>query len=329
MAPTRVSIERILCPTDFSEFSERALSRALSLASWFESRVTVLHATGALAWGVGIDGGGYIGADFLKMQREKLAQELGRLVEPNLGKGVPIETTLVEGDPASQIQSVAEALPADLVVLGTHGRTGFQHLLLGSVAERVLRTAPCPVLTVGKEQTAATAGPLFRRILCAADLTKASERTLHMALSVAEENLARLTLLHVVEGVLGEAGPPLYRPVPESAPLRRALVYDAKERLESAARSAHSCCDVSVRVETGSAWRQILRIGEETYADLIVVGAHAHGAFGRLFLGSTANQVVRHARCPVLIVRETMCLRGARENRMAVSEASSSEHASH
>jgi nucleotide-binding universal stress UspA family protein len=238
---------------------------------------------------------------------------------------VPIETRLVEGDPAGQIRSAAEALPADLVVIGTHGRSGFEHLMLGSVTEKVLRAAPCPVLAVGKEQTAPTPGPLFRRVLCAVDLTKASERTLDMALSMAEETLARVTLLHVVEGVLGESGPELYRPVPESAVLRRVLVDEAKERLGRVAEPAHSFCDVSVQVETGAAWRQILRVAEEGYADLIVIGAHAHGAFGRLFLGSTANQVVRHAHCPVLIVRETTAREESHEAAIAIGESNAEE----
>jgi nucleotide-binding universal stress UspA family protein len=188
--------------------------------------------------------------------------------------------------------------------MGTHGRSGFEHLLLGSAAERVLRTAPCPVLTVREKPLDRLNASLFRRILCAVDLSEASERTLDMALSLAEETLARVTLLHVVEGRLGESGPELYRPVPETARLRRQLVDEAKERLQRAGQRAHGFCEVSERVEAGSAWRRILGAAEETYADLIVMGAHAHGAVGRVFFGSTANQVVRHATCPVLTVRE-------------------------
>ena len=144
----------------------------------------------------------------------------------------------------------------------------------------------------------------INRILCPIDLSEASERTLDMALSLAEEAFGRVTLLHVVEGVLGESGPELYRPVPETARLRSELVDRAKEQLQRAAQRAHGFCAVTERVEAGSAWRQILRVAEESYADLIVMGVHAQGAVGRLFFGSTANQVVRHASCPVLSVRE-------------------------
>jgi nucleotide-binding universal stress UspA family protein len=306
MALARVTIDRILCPTDFSELSGLALERAVRLGRWFEARVTALHVVPRiLATSAPTEGGVLLGVPpgFLRAQREDADQALRRQIEPLLGEGAAIEAKLADGDPARAIQAEAEALPADLVVMGTHGRSGFEHLLLGSVAERVVRTAPCPVLTVRGPCTEPR-GSLFRRILCAIDLTEASERTLDMALSLAEETLARVTLLHVVEGQLGESGPELYRPVPEAARLQRQLVDQANEQLLRAGQRAHGFCDVSERVETGSAWREILRVADETYADLIVMGTHARGAVGRLFFGSTANQVVRHATCPVLTVRE-------------------------
>jgi nucleotide-binding universal stress UspA family protein len=311
MTPTRVKIERILCPTDLSEFSDRALRRALALARWFDARLTALLVIPSTAWAAG---GDYyaLSADLLRAQREDAERELNRTLEPLLNEGVPIETRIREGDPARAIRAEAEAMAADLVVMGTHGRSGFERLFLGSVAEKLLRTAPCPVLTIGREQPPGLAGALFRKILCAADLTKASERTLSLGLSLAEENLAHVTFLHVVEGgALDQTGPDRHRSIPDTAPLRNALEDRAMEQLMRAAGSARSFCEVSVRVETGSAWRQIVRVAEETRADVVVLGAHAHRGFTRLLLGSTANQVVRHAPCPVLTVRETLASESA------------------
>jgi nucleotide-binding universal stress UspA family protein len=125
----------------------------------------------------------------------------------------------------------------------------------------------------------------------------------------------------VVEGLLGEAAPELYRPVAETASFRNALVGAAKERLHEAAAVGHTFCEVSERVETGKPWRTILAMAQEMYADLIVVGAHVHGGFGRLLLGSTADQVVRHAFCPVLVVRETAHSARARFRSTAYSAA--------
>lgn len=323
MAPSRVRIERILCPTDFSEFSQRALRRATRLGSWFEARVTALHVIPPSPW---LLDAAYtpemtVSAELLHERRAQEEKELARCIEPFLDEGAPIETKLAIGEPWREIQAEAEALPADLVVMGTHGRSGFQHLLLGSVTEKVLRRAPCPVLTVGATDSTSLPGPLFRRILCATDLTTASEGAVELALSFAEEDLARVTLLHVVEGVLGEAGPEIYRPVPEIAPFRNALVDDARQRLHRAARVGHTFCEVNERVETGKAWRTILATAHEMYADLIVVGAHAHGRFERLFFGSTADQVVRHAFCPVLVVREALARHAASADPTAVAPA--------
>jgi nucleotide-binding universal stress UspA family protein len=331
MARTRVQINRILCPTDFSEFSREAMKRAVSLAGWFEARVTALHVAPRTPWAWPADGYGTctpIAGNLIRAWQAEDAKDLAHFVEPFLG-GAPIDKLRAEGDAWREIQAAAEALPADLVVMGTHGRSGFERLLLGSVTEKVLRVAPCPVLTVGlgdprqavglgdsaqAPKAASPGGPLFRRILCATDLTCASDATVDMALSLAEESLAEeslaeeslaeeslagVMLLHVVEGF----GPDEHRLSPTLEPLRHTFTRQAMERLQDAARSAPGFCYVTERVVAGTPWREILRVALETQADLIVVGAHSHGALGRLFLGSTADQIVRHAACPVLIVR--------------------------
>jgi len=118
---------------------------------------------------------------------------------------VPIETRLEEGDVSRQIQAVAEGLSADLVVIGTHGRGGFEHLLLGSVTEKVLRRAPCPVPTVGSADAISSARPLFHRILCATDLRSGANATLDMALSVTAESMAKVSSCGRSGRVLGSA----------------------------------------------------------------------------------------------------------------------------
>jgi nucleotide-binding universal stress UspA family protein len=322
MAPARIDIERILCPVDFSEFSSRALERAVRLGNWFEARVEALHVIPfVMPAGAGLP---YFPAPVAATaaQREQAGRDLDRFVEPFLGEGVAIETRVREGDPWRVIREEAEALPADLVVMGTHGRGGFEHLLLGSVTEKVLRKVSCPVLTVGNVSPHPRKGPLFRRILCAADLSAASEHSLDMALSLAGENDARITLLHVVESVPGETGARLYLAVPEIGPLRHELMEQARARLrEAVPDTARDFCDVGERVEAGTAWREILRVAEEMDADLIVMGAHARGPIGRVIFGSTANHVVRQAACPVLVVRETKSARAAPEVREAVGAA--------
>ena len=322
MDPARIEMRRILCPVDFSEFSSRAMERAVALGNWFDARVEVLHVVPFITpAGPGLP---YFPAPVGSMALlEQSRRELGRFVEPFLDEGVPIETRVVEGNPWRVIRDEALALPADLLVMGTHGRSGFEHLLLGSVTEKVLRCAPCPVLTLGAVPAPPRRGPLFRRILCAADLTPGSEHTLAMGLSLAEENASRITLLHAVEYPSGEYGAHLYLAVPEIGPLRRDRVEQGREALLRAVPDeARDFCDVTERVETGTAWRKILQVAEEMDADLIVMGAHTQGALGRALFGSTATHVVRQAPCPVLVVRETEARQAESESVHAVAAAS-------
>jgi nucleotide-binding universal stress UspA family protein len=143
-----------------------------------------------------------------------------------------------------------------------------------------------------------------------------------MALSLAGENDARITLLHAVESVPGETGARLYLAVPEIGPLRRELMDQAKAQLRTVVPdAARDFCEVSERVVAGTAWREILNVAQERDADLVVMGAHAHGPIGRVFFGSTTNHVVRQAACPVLVVRETKAVRPAEHAREAVGAA--------
>lgn len=313
MPAKRICLNRILCPIDFSDFSERALARAGRLALHFGARVTALYviplnSTAMMVAGASA-GGGYIAIpeSLFREQRREAENELARFVDPQRRLGVTIDARVVEGEPWMQIGEAAHALPADLVVMGTHGKSGWDRLLLGSTTEKVMRLVACPVLTVGRSDAIGT-GPLFHRILCAADLSPASTRTLELALSFAQEGLARVTLLHVLEGHLGDRLPSLRGPGADTGVDVPDIVDLALQQLRAAGRPARDFCAVEEMVEGGTPWREIVRVAEKTRADLIVVGAHVGGGLGRMFLGSTANQVLRHAPCPVLIARELEAL---------------------
>jgi nucleotide-binding universal stress UspA family protein len=312
-----MKVERILCPTDYSEFSEHALHRAVRLASWFEASITAVRVIPPTPWLVAADAGSpYVAvpADRLRAQRHEELEALERFVLPYHEEGVPIHTRLLEGDPSRQIQQAALELPADLLVMGTHGRGGFERLVLGSVTEKVVRRATCPVLTVGSGAPPRPDGHLFRRIVCALDLTEASSRTIDVALSLAEENMARVTLVHVLAGLPSQPGPPFYHALPQILRLRRELFEQAEDHLHSRVPTAvRDFLSVSERVEEGTPWRLVLQVAEETRAELIVMGAHSQGAVDRAFFGSTVNQVVRRAGCPVLVVREMSARQPARE----------------
>lgn len=125
------------------------------------------------------------------VQPEEMIEEVRRFCEPVMAGATP-EILVEEGDPARRIAAQAERIPADLLIMGTHGRGGFERLFLCSVTEKVLRTARCPVLTVPPPAARAPAGPvLYKTILCPLDFSDSSMRALEYALSLAKEALSR------------------------------------------------------------------------------------------------------------------------------------------
>jgi len=302
-------IEKILCPTDFSVFSSRALRHAVSLARQFGAGLKVAHVIPRPS--------PYAAPPFYPAviavdprTRELAEAEIKSFIAPAVEARVPVETEIREGDAWREILAMAEELPADLVVMGTHGRGGFERLFLGSVAEKLLRRLPCPILTVCHEEGKTWEAPgLVRRILCATDLSASSAETVGVALSLAAKNQARVTLLHVVEELPLTGEPAFFA---EAQAYGEQLERKAAQDLHETAQKAEAQFGVEVDewVGSGRAHKEILRMAAEERADLIVLG-QGHGALDHFLFGSNAQQVVRQATCPVLIVR----LRAARPSR--------------
>lgn len=143
--------KRILCPVDFSTYSKAAMEEGASLAKGMGAELCLLHAYQNPAYVLPMSG--YIGptADMVTKIRQQLAQELEALAEPYRKQGIKTQALVLEGVPYTTIVDQAKEWHADLIVMGTHGRTGISHALAGSVAERVVRLAPCPVLVTRAE----------------------------------------------------------------------------------------------------------------------------------------------------------------------------------
>ncbi|MGH0036110.1 MAG: universal stress protein [Myxococcota bacterium] len=142
-----IRIERILVPIDFSDQSERIVEWAAHLALEHGSKVWLLHAYHLPVEFQQLEGA-YLPADFWSNVREEAAKTLAKTAESLRAQGIEVEEVVKEGYPATVIEDEAESLGIDLIVIGTHGLSGLKHLLLGSIAERVVQKAPCPVLTV-------------------------------------------------------------------------------------------------------------------------------------------------------------------------------------
>ena len=304
-----IEIQRILCPVDFSDYSRHALDHAAAIARWYTSTIALLHVQPIEPIYTFSPGGPLMPPTMLTS--EQAAALMGSLKEfaAEEAAALPVQFEVTEGNPASTILERACAMPADLLVMGTHGRSGFERLILGSVTEKVLRRAVCPVLTVPPRMPDASPVPqaLFRRILCPIDFSETSRRALTYALSLAEEADARLTVINVLEipAETLESARESSLALPQ---LMRSYVTaaeeDARRRLaEAIPAAAREYCTVDTLVAAGRPYREILRIAGELRSNLIVMGVHGRGTRDLLAFGSTTQQVVRAAECPVLTLR--------------------------
>jgi nucleotide-binding universal stress UspA family protein len=304
-----VTINQILCPVDLSDNSRAALQQALALARWYEARVTALHVfkqvmvvdTAAAALGTGM----YAPPVPLpEVDRATIERRVNEFVTATPGAtGVTVH--LCEGvNVREEILREAGEIGADLIVLGSHGHTGFKRLVLGSTAEDVLRHALVPVLIVPAHATVTPAeGVPFKRIVCAVDFDADTYRALRVAFDLAQESDAQLTLLHAVElpAVPAGADGVLF----DLEATRQAAMQDARERLEKLVPDeARAYCTLHAEVVSGPAQHAILRLASDVGADLIIMGVRDRSAFDVAVFGSHAQAVVRAAQCPVLTVHQ-------------------------
>jgi nucleotide-binding universal stress UspA family protein len=290
----RFTIRNVLYLTDFSEPSEAALPYAVSIAREYGSKVFALHILIPEVYT-------YTTPDLtvasVTVQEEAAQTEIGRL-ESELS-GLAHECIMERGTGVwPSLERAIEEYNIDLIVLGTHGRTGAQKLLMGSVAEEVFRRSRIPVLTVGPGAHGAVHNSArFRRVLFATDFTQESLAAAPCALSFAQENQAHLILLHVMKEPEAE--------VTERS--RQDAVSNASFQLNELVPAAAALwCRPETVVQAGNPAEAILRTAKERDADLIVLGlrdAHGHLGAATHLERTTAHKVVAHATCPVLTVR--------------------------
>jgi nucleotide-binding universal stress UspA family protein len=299
-----MDIARILCPTDFSEASDHAIELAGVLARTHGARLAAIHAAGPavvpLEFGIPSDGSlDDVGIEALRAKTE---------AQFSKASAAAVDVFVETGSPADRIVARASALPADLIVMGTHGSRGFEHLVLGSVTERVLRRARCPVITVPPRAHATSHLP-FRRLLCAIDFSELSLAALQYAASLAAGSGAAVTLLHVIEWPWDEPPPPNLSELPAVQGAALAEYRRYRETMASAElqalvpRAVNASMTPTTRLRHGKPYVQILDVAAEERSDLIVAGVHGRSPVHLTLFGSTANQIVRSATCPVLTFR--------------------------
>jgi nucleotide-binding universal stress UspA family protein len=237
---------------------------------------------------------------------DTIREGLRSFVQANVPANEAVDTVVAEAASVTdELLVQVAALNAHMMVIGTHGRSGFERLLLGSTAEKILRKASCPVMVVPRHAADVTAGDgaPFREIVCAIDFSPSSQRALAYALDIAQEADARITLLHVIDL------PPELHELPRAPridvpAMREAAEADCLRQLRTMVpESAHTYCTIHTDVIEGNPAREIVRMAEQRGADLIVMGVHGRGAVDMLLFGSKTHAVLRDAPCPVLTVR--------------------------
>ena len=274
-----ITIKRILCPTDLSPSSGKAMRYALALARAHEAQLMFFHC------GPEVDG----------------AEKLRASVSEHIGASDARLIVTAADDIGEAIMMQAQAENVDLIVMRSRRRP-HRAALLGSTAESVCRNAPCPVLVMHNDEQELVSNQLtlnLKRVLVAYDFSDYSELALKYGLSIAQEHQAELHLLHVL--------PPRSLNEPEIAwyPLGGDSAYHtAARRLQRVVPAeVHLWCEVKTAVSEGHPYREILNYAEKNQIDLISVGAHGAGFGMRALFGSNVDRVLRQAPCPVLVAR--------------------------
>ena len=294
-----LEIKLILCPIDFSEFSVRAYHHALSLAEHYRARLVAQYVVELWRYPFAQHAASMANyEEFCRALREGGKEQLQEFVKNHAHGEIQPELVVDEGMAADSILSFAKARETDLIVMGTHGRRGFDRLVLGSATDRVMRTAPCPLLAVCQlSQEAVAAGEKrhhahhLNRILFCTDFSENSAHALNYAISVRAEYDAELTLLHVLEDV--------------SSPAKKEkAIAAAMEQLDKLVPpERRTTLKVKTALRIGKPYQQIVQFALETQTDLVTMGVHGRGASNLAVFGSTTYRVMQLGHCPVLVTR--------------------------
>ncbi len=307
-----MALERILVPVDFSSCSAAALRYAASLRERFDASLEVIHACEIphvvpeetmILMG---DASASLAVHFERQASEQFERFLS-----THATDVPHTHELRLGSPAATVREKISEGTCDLVVMGTHGRSGFERFMLGSVAERVVRSSPVPVLTVPAQERAgddqgSPKHELPKTILVGVDYEKASQQALRTAFELASGVGSRVVAAFVwaapyapsAMGIetLGSAPRDLFERVRQEA-AQTMQTFVGEQKADVSGNVESECLVVS-----GDPRSKLAELAEKHHAEMIVVGTHNRTGLSRFLLGSVAEHLLRHAQCPVLAV---------------------------
>jgi nucleotide-binding universal stress UspA family protein len=280
---------------DFSDFTHTVLAYSILLGRRYDARLQLVHVT--------VDAHKLLEHNETILDVNALQQENTRYAEEALGNlirdlGMQSECIVSKGDPADEISRLASAHQADIVVTATYGRSGFKRLLIGSVTEKLMKTLPCPLLTLHppEHRIDAPAGLEMRlkKILVGCDFSPDSDLALDYALNLAQAFQADIHLCHVIQRSLYKVD------IQDANALRHRLEKKLAGMVPDACRDG---CNTEVALLDGVPYMALMDYAKERNVDLIVLGIRGHTLWEKLLVGSTTDRLIRHAPFPVLSVR--------------------------
>ncbi len=277
----------ILCPTDFSEPATLALRYAKQFSICFDAKLIVLYAESFTAPPYFTSGQMNELTKEIDISRQAARDYLAAYVRNHLGDSPQVETMLLERSAVEAVVETATKLRADMIVMGTHGRSGVNRLMLGSVTEKILHETDRPVLTVREKSSGAEFSKVsIQQVLCPVNYTEIALKALEHAVEISKCFKAELLVLHVIES--------------ESTDIK-----DEDEHYRLCAwipEGVRARCSLKEIVRRGDAAEQIIEVASSARCDMIVLGAQHKRFHDTTVLGTTTIRVTRHAPCPVLTV---------------------------
>jgi nucleotide-binding universal stress UspA family protein len=296
LTPAEVGIRNVLIATDFSHCSNQALNFGLELAQEYQAKAAVVFVLPA-------DEFMMAGADAYAAAKDAASRDLLELKTELWEKhsyieGEDYQLFMLEGDVALAILDFACRKEIDLVIVGTHGRGGLGRAFMGSVAERIFRQCPVPVLIVGPHLNRNTRTGRPKNILVPVDFSPASEQAVRYAIALIKEHNAKLTVLHVIERWPTQAQS-------DHREMMQALRGKARKLISEEANDLQ----FDIRIEVGRVVETVLYTANGIDADLLVIGVRSRTGLLNRMMWPLAYEIVREATCPVLTIRDNMVVR--------------------
>ncbi len=297
-----MTVQHILVPLDFSEFSNKALDYALDIAEKFQSQITLFHAIVLFQDDVDEEQRLQEYENWIKRREQTIHHQMDHSLQKVKQRGITVSSLIRRGvNAADVILDYLSENSCDLVIMGTHGRTGLKHFLLGSVAEKIVRLSPVPVMTIHRSLQKFQ---IFR-ILAPIDFSIYSKHAADDAIALAAYFESEIEFIHVIEH---DIHPSFYAGGIESifqldTGLKNRVLTNLKEFL---ADQLPANLQTNYVVREGKAHKEIVDYAKEANTDLIVIATHGLTGLEYILLGSTSEKVVRTANCPVLVVKKKL-----------------------